>query len=121
MEESKIEIKTTISPSGNKNKRPEQEKPPKNGLSQLEKENINDKKSSRYLRIIYAVVAVIFAIASIIYWMRFIQFYYDPKKHSDAVFIAITSACTVNILAAFISIIKGLFPGLKEGNDKSSI
>ncbi|MGY6771977.1 hypothetical protein [Gallibacterium sp. ZY190522] len=110
----KSKIKPTISPSANiRHNRFEQEKPTKN-ITPLEKEDINDKISSRRLRFIYAIVALLFAIASVVYWMRFIQFYYDPNKHSDTVFIAITSACTVNILAAFISIIKGLFPVLRE-------
>ncbi|EFA27919.1 hypothetical protein HAINFHK1212_0974 [Haemophilus influenzae HK1212] len=66
------------------------------------------------LRIIYAVIALLFAIASTVYWMRFVIFYYDPEKHSDAVFGIITSACTINIVAAFISITKGLFPILSK-------
>ena len=93
---------------------PKQQDYTENLKRELHKENISDKRSSRYLRIIYAVVAVCFAITSIVYWMRFIQFYYDPSRYSDTVFIAITSACTVNILAAFISIVKGLFPVLKD-------
>lgn len=51
---------------------------------QLKQERLKNSKATRTLRIIYASVAVGFAIASIIFWMRFIQFYYDPTKHSDA-------------------------------------
>ncbi|EEX49485.1 hypothetical protein ACFGZG_03875 [Pasteurella multocida] len=88
--------------------------PSSNINSSIKQERLKDSKANRNLRICYAVIAVCFAIASIIFWMRFIQFYYDPKKHSDTVFITITSACTVNILAAFISIIKGLFPSKRK-------
>ena len=81
---------------------------------QLKQERLKNSKATRTLRIIYASVAVGFAIASIIFWMRFIQFYYDPTKHSDAFFATLTTACTINIRAAIISIIKGLFPSKKD-------
>ena len=78
-------------------------------LSPKEKEDLKDSKSSRWLRIIYAGIAILFAIASVIYWMRFVHFYYDPQKHSDTFFATLTTACTVNILVAFHAVIKGLF------------
>ena len=108
-------IVPTVKPSQQANKKTkfEQEKPTKPS-SPLQGQDVSDRITNRGLRIIYAVIAVCFAIASIVFWMRFIQFYYNPNKHSDTVFIAITSACTVNILAAFISIIKGLFPSRKD-------
>lgn len=81
--------------------------------TQLKLENLKDRQTARSLRIVYALIAVGFAIASIIFWMRFIQFYYSPQKHSDTFFATLTTACTINILAAFISIIKGLFPPKK--------
>lgn len=81
--------------------------------TQLKQEKLKNSKSDRNLRIAYAVIAVCFAIASIIFWMRFIQFYYQPEKHSDTFFATLTTACTINILAAFLSIIKGLFPSKK--------
>ncbi|HHE3463620.1 hypothetical protein [Pasteurella multocida] len=54
--------------------------PSSNINSSIKQERLKDSKANRNLRICYAVIAVCFAIASIIFWMRFIQFYYDPKK-----------------------------------------
>lgn len=109
MVQSNRKIQSSIKPSNKVHKTKfEQEKPTK--PSPLEDQDISDRITNRGLRIIYASIAVCFAIASIVFWMRFIQFYYDPKKHSDVFFTTLTTACTINILAAFISIIKGLFP-----------
>ena len=107
------EIKSSIHPKHTKApSEVEQEKPTKS--NSLEEQDVSDRKTNRNLRIIYAVIALLFAIASTVYWMRFVIFYYDPAKHSDAVFGIITSACTINIVAAFISITKGLFPILSK-------
>lgn len=106
-------IKPSIFPKLTKAPREfEQEQPTKS--NPLEDQDVSDRKTNRNLRIIYAVIALLFAIASTVYWMRFVIFYYDPEKHSDAVFGIITSACTINIVAAFISITKGLFPILSK-------
>lgn len=113
MAKSNPQIKSSIKPSNRPHRTKfEQEKPSK--PAPLEKQDVSDRITNRGLRIIYAVIAVCFAIASIIFWMRFVQFYYDPNKHSDTFFATLTTACTVNILAAFISIIKGLFPSKND-------
>lgn len=50
------------------------------------------------------------------------KFFYDKELFSENVLIAITSATTLNIFAAFLGVIRGLFPVngnvIKESEDK---
>lgn len=62
-----------------------------------------------YMRIVYASVAGVLAVCSAGYWIYFTHCFYKPQIHSDSVFISVTTACTINFLAAFVSIAKGLF------------
>jgi len=81
-----------------------------------EKEKTAGLEQNRFLRKEYAEKAFLFAWIGLGFW-AFIIFFYalificsGERILSDAVLIAITSATTVNLFAAFIGVIRGLFP-----------
>jgi len=83
-------------------------------------ENIEDRRADRKLREEYAGKAFEFAWCGFGFWVIVIIFYVffflcsGKKVISDAVLIAITSATTVNLFAAFVGVIRGLFPPVSK-------
>lgn len=81
-------------------------------------EEIANLKSDREMRKEYAQKAYEFAKYTIAFWafLFFVYFLSPPngKPLNDTALGIFTTACTINILAAFISIIKGLFPSKKD-------
>lgn len=78
------------------------------------KEQNSKSKDDRQMRKLYAEKAYTFASYTISFWAFLFLAYFlsppDKKPLNDTALAIFTTACTVNILAAFISIIKGLFP-----------
>lgn len=84
-------------------------------LEDLEKAySIIKNASDISLREKYASISYSFAKYTIAFWMfLFFVYFLSPinaKPISETALGIFTTACTINILAAFISIIKGLFP-----------
>lgn len=77
------------------------------------REQIESQKSTREMREKYADMAYRFAKWTLVFWGIIVFLYIlAPDKARilpDKIFIAITTACTVNILVAFHAVIKGLF------------
>ncbi|WGE49192.1 hypothetical protein [Actinobacillus equuli] len=82
----------------------------------LQEQNFKSK-DDRKMRREYANKAYEFAKYTIAFWMfLFLAYFLSPannKPLNDTALGIFTTACTVNILAAFISIVKGLFPSSK--------
>lgn len=76
----------------------------------------SDRETTTKLRSEYAEKAYKLASGCIAFWIVVIGFqgvcFLATGRHplSDPVLIAITSGCTVNVLAAFLGVIRGLFP-----------
>ncbi len=85
-------------------------------------EHVEDRKAERVLRKKYAGLAFRFAVGGAIFWALLLIWtgcatYYTTKPpFSDNLLIAITTATSVNLFAAFLGVIRGLFPanGKKE-------
>jgi hypothetical protein len=86
-------------------------------LASKEAEN-KDREKTTQLRSDYAEKAYKLAKGSIFFWVAIIAsealtrlvLQSDKAVLSDAVLIAVTTGCTVNVLAAFLGVIRGLFP-----------
>lgn len=80
-------------------------------------EEVENLKADRAMRKEYAEKAYDFAKYTIAFGaFLFFVYFLSPKEQkplNDVALGIFTTACTVNILAAFISIIKGLFPSKK--------
>ncbi|EGY33600.1 hypothetical protein SC1083_1328 [Aggregatibacter actinomycetemcomitans serotype e str. SC1083] len=78
------------------------------------KEQNSKSRDDREMRKLYAEKAYSFASYTISFWAFLFLVYFlsppDKKPLNDTALAIFTTACTINILAAFISIIKGLFP-----------
>ncbi|HBP5039036.1 TPA: hypothetical protein L5637_004388 [Pseudomonas aeruginosa] len=79
-------------------------------------QHVEDRKAERKLRRKYAGLAFRFAVGGSIFWAVLLLWsgcasYYTTKPpFSDNVLIAITTATSVNLFAAFLGVIRGLFP-----------
>lgn len=86
------------------------------GRSDISNEQVNDLRSYRLLRETYANRAFIFAVCCVAFWMVIViwlgwaSYYKTQPVFSDRVMIAITAATCVNLFAAFLGVIRGLFP-----------
>lgn len=82
----------------------------------LQEQNFKSKDDRR-MRRDYANKAYDFAKYTIVFWMfLFLIYFLSPtnnKPLNDTALGIFTTACTINILTAFISIVKGLFPSSK--------
>lgn len=82
----------------------------------LNKEYIFNLKADRELRDRYGFKAYKVVKKSLWGWAILLaiyaacKFFYDKELFSENVLIAITSATTLNIFAAFLGVIRGLFP-----------
>ena len=84
-----------------------------------------DREKTTELRGEYAEKAYKLASGSISFWVVIIGFeavvrLVVPGKVilSDSVLIAITTGCTVNVLAAFLGVIRGLFPSFVKSKKR---
>ncbi len=90
----------------------------------LVNEKVENSKANRELRWAYAYKAHELAVKCIYFWMAVIAVHAlvlgvtGKTLISDNVFIAITTGVTVNVLAAFLGVIRGLFPS--ETAEKSN-
>jgi hypothetical protein len=79
-------------------------------------ENLKDQKAERQLRKKYAGRAFWFAVAGVSFWCALLVWngwatYYTGKSpFSDNLLIAVTTATSINLFAAFLGVIRGLFP-----------
>ena len=87
----------------------------------LEDEEIQDKKHTREMRGIYAGKAYKIAKCALAGWAVFLlvagisNAYTGQPMYSDRVVITVTTGVTVSVLAAFLGVIRGIFPA---GNGK---
>ncbi len=91
------------------------------GSRPLEDEEIQDKKHTREMRGIYAGKAYKIAKCALTGWAVFLlvagisNACTGQPMYSDRVVIAVTTGVTVSVLAAFLGVIRGIFPA---GNGK---
>lgn len=90
----------------------------------LTDEKIEDRKAERDLRRTYANRAFWFAVGGIVFWAALLiwtgcaTYYRDKAPFSDNVLIAITTATSINLFAAFLGVIRGLFPVKGRASEK---
>lgn len=95
--------------------------PPVNELGRADhntiiEQHVEDRKAERALRKKYAGLAFRFAVGGALFWAVILVWsgwatYYSTKApFSDNVIIAVTTATSVNLFAAFLGVIRGLFP-----------
>lgn len=89
------------------------------------KQDVKDQKAERQLRKKYAGRAFWFAVGGVAFWAVLLVWsgsstYYSTKApFSDNLLIAITTATSINLFAAFLGVIRGLFPtGGKKRKEK---
>jgi len=96
-----------------------------NGIASLtdqeRQQYIEDKIADRKLRETYAHKAFVFAWVGFGFWVVVIVFYAicflcGKQVFSDTVLIGVTTATTVNLFAAFVGVIRGLFPPVGKNN-----
>jgi hypothetical protein len=93
-------------------------------LRKLQAKN-TDRETTTKLRSEYAGKAYKLASRSILFWVVIVGFQgishlvTDRAPLSDAVLIAITTGCTVNVLAAFLGVIRGLFPSASKAKGRT--
>lgn len=79
-------------------------------------EKVEDRIAERALRRTYANRAFWFAVCGVGFWAALLiwtgcaTYYRDKAPFSDNVLIAITTATSINLFAAFLGVIRGLFP-----------
>ncbi|HID5224895.1 TPA: hypothetical protein ACXEMW_003502 [Proteus mirabilis] len=82
-------------------------------------QDIEDRKADRNLRDkfgdkAYSVVRkTLYGWAVLLAVYAFCKLFFDKELFSDKVLIAITTAVTLNTFAAFLGVIRGLFPSVK--------
>lgn len=91
----------------------------------LTPQSVEDAKSYRRLREMFAEKAYKVAKKSLYGWaiLLFSQAWFvlsGKTLFSDNVLIAITTAVTLNVFAAFLGVIRGLFPSSKDKESKES-
>lgn len=87
-------------------------------------EHVEDRRAERTLRKRYAGLAFGFAVGGAIFWALVLiwsgwsVYYFTRPPFSDNVLIAITTATSINLFAAFLGVIRGLFPS--NGSSKKT-
>lgn len=101
--------------------------PPGLGLGDaMQDEEVADMKANRSLRENYADKAYKLAHFCLVWWMGmlFMQGLLvvtnGIQLWSDKVLVAVTAGVTASVLAAFLGVIRGLFPSDKNGNGRDS-
>lgn len=89
----------------------------------VDPQSTEDAKSYRKLRELFAEKAYKVAKKSLYGWaiLLFAQGWFSligVSIFSDKVLIAVTTAVTLNVFAAFLGVIRGLFPSSKSPKDK---
>lgn len=90
----------------------------------LAREAIEDKRADRELRKNFGEKAYNIVRKTLYGWVfllgtyAFFRFFFNKCIFSDNVLIAITSAVTLNTFAAFLGVIRGLFPSNKPSERK---
>ncbi len=99
-----------------------QGKKPRDFTDDLKYQDVEDRTSNRILRQRFAEKA--YKVAKYgLYWWAIVLFasaigkLYKVEIFSDSVLIAVTSASTLNLFAAFLGVIRGLFPSSKSEKD----
>ena len=83
---------------------------------QLVDVHVEDRRAERKLRKKYAGLAFRFAVGGLVFWAVLIIWsgcatYYTTKPpFSDNLLLGITTATSINLFAAFLGVIRGLFP-----------
>lgn len=86
-------------------------------------QDVEDRKADRSMRVQFAKKAYRLATISLIGWAvlliayALINFSFRFQIFSDTVLIAITSAVTLNVFAAFLGVIRGLFRSVQRNKD----
>lgn len=89
-------------------------------------QEVEDRKADRELRErfgdkAYNVVRkTLYGWAVVLAATAFCKLFFDKDIFSENVLIAITSAVTLNTFAAFLGVIRGLFPSNKKGSSSES-
>lgn len=96
---------------------------PRDFTDELRIQDVQDRNANRILRQRFAEKAYKVAKWGLYGWacvlaISVIGNVLGEKTFSDNVLIAITSATTLNLFAAFLGVIRGLFPSGKESKDK---
>ena len=92
-----------------------------NAEADMHSQNIADMASNRQLRQRYAGKAYGLAAGCLAMWTTLLSVQGAVKAStgiemwSDQVLIAVTTGVTVSVLAAFLGVIRGLFPGREAG------
>jgi hypothetical protein len=88
-------------------------------------EEAENQRANRKLRDVYAQKAYDLACGCIAFWViavgatGTVKAFSGEQILSDAVLVAITTGVTVNVLAAFLGVIRGLFPGTERAKKNS--
>lgn len=106
------EIKSKLSPPDASYDTPDKDSKP--NLSDLLQDQLNTNQHNRWLRAGYACSSLVLAAVTVIFWGYFILFKYDKNCYSDNFFAILTGGCTVNLIAAYVAISRGLFPSQKN-------
>lgn len=115
----KINFKGLGEQSSEEDAQPDSENPAREDIYV---ENARDLQSYRRLRESYAFKAFVFACVCVGFWMLMMiwlgigSYYKTTPVFSDKVAIAITTATCVNLFAAFLGVIRGLFPANGNGS-----
>lgn len=116
MSEELDDLELTLPPASG----PDQDSQPESeqavGADEEKNQNIKDQRAERQLRKKYAGRAFWFAACGVVFWALLLVWngwstYYSTKApFSDNLLIAITTATSINLFAAFLGVIRGLFP-----------
>ncbi|CAG9176066.1 hypothetical protein LMG23992_03094 [Cupriavidus laharis] len=88
------------------------------------REFVQDSQANRLLRADYADKAYCLAQACIAFWIvaiatvAAVKGFFDKQILSDTVLVAVTTGATINVLAAFLGVIRGLFPSNQKDDKK---
>ena len=96
------------------------------GMTHVVRQAIADMAADRDLRRVYSAKAYRLAAAAMAMWSVLlgaqgaIKAIFDIEMWSDQVLIAVTTGVTVSVLAAFLGVIRGLFPGKDKEQEKNA-
>lgn len=115
-----VEIPDSIDPNSGPNVKDDAEAKVEAGTKDaMEEERLSDLKNTRKLRKIFAHKAYKVAKYGLYWWATVLLLSAVGKivgveLFSDEVLIAVTTASTLNLFAAFLGVIRGLFPSKHE-------
>ncbi|MNZ37391.1 hypothetical protein D3C78_548350 [compost metagenome] len=118
-----VEIPPSIDPNSGPNVKDDAEAKNETGTKDaMDGERLSGLKNTRKLRKIFAHKAYKVAKYGLYWWATVLLLSAVGKAvgkeiFSDQVLIAVTTASTLNLFAAFLGVIRGLFPSGKDSND----